>query len=52
VFVRQYISVFNKVIRGTFFLQILPLFRPKMLRNHGIFKEFKTALPAAISSER
>ena len=52
VFVRQYISMFNKVIQGTFSLQILPLFRPKTLRNHGIFQDFKTALPATVSSER
>ena len=41
VFVRQYISMFNKVIQGTFSLQILPLFRSKTLRNHGIFKTSK-----------
>ena len=51
VFVRQYISVFNKVIQGTSSLQILPPFRPKTLRNHGIFQDFKTPLPATVLSE-
>ena len=26
--------------------------RSEMLRNHDIFRDFKTALPAAVSSER
>ena len=52
VSVRQYISMFNKVIQGTFSLQILPLFRPKTLRNHAIFQDFKTPLLATVSSER
>ena len=46
------VYVLYKVIHGTFSLQILPLFRPKTLRNHAIFQDFKTALPAAVSSER
>ena len=37
-----------KVIHGTFSLHILPFFRPKTLRNHGIFQDFKTALPATV----
>ena len=52
MFVCQCVNVFYKVIHGTFFLQILPLYRPKTLRNHAIFQDFKTPLPAAVSSER
>ena len=46
------VYVLYKVIHGTFSLQILPLFRPKTLRNHGIFQDFKTTLPATVLSER
>ena len=46
------VNVLYKVIHGTFFLQILPLFRSKTLRNHAIFQDFKTPLPASVSFER
>ena len=52
MFVCQCVNVFYKVIHGTSSLQILPLLGSKMLRNHAIFQDFKTALPAAVLSER
>ena len=48
VHVCEHINVLYKVISAIHILQILPLFLPKMLRNHAIFQTSKSIIPAAV----